>query len=104
MTILNKSQTNRLLGYPIDARLQIINADDFGMCHAINEAVLLALKKGVLRSTTLNGKPLGRFTLEISGFWEPRREEGELTVGVINLSFGGDDKSHSNQRASPDEG
>jgi chitin disaccharide deacetylase len=50
---LNKSQTNRLLGYPNDARLLIINADDFGMCHAINEAIFRALKKGVLRSTTL---------------------------------------------------
>lgn len=49
----DKRQTNRLLGYPIDARLLIINADDFGMCHAINEAIFRALKEGVLRSTTL---------------------------------------------------
>ena len=48
-----KSQTNRLLGYPDDARLLIINADDFGMCHAVNEAVFRALQQGVLRSTTL---------------------------------------------------
>ena len=53
MTQLNKGQTNRLLGYPVDARLLIINADDFGMCHAINEAIFRALKNGVLRSTTL---------------------------------------------------
>ena len=53
VTRLNKGQTNRLLGYPVDARLLIINADDFGMCHAINEAIFRALKKGVLRSTTL---------------------------------------------------
>ena len=38
MTILNKSQTNRLLGYPLDGRLLIINADDFGMCNAVNKA------------------------------------------------------------------
>ncbi len=50
---MDKGQTNRLLGYPPDARLLIINADDFGMCHAINEAIFLALKEGVLRSTTL---------------------------------------------------
>jgi predicted glycoside hydrolase/deacetylase ChbG (UPF0249 family) len=50
---MNKGQTNRLLGYPADARLLIINADDFGMCHAVNEAVFRALKEGVLRSTTL---------------------------------------------------
>ena len=53
MTLLNKGQTNRLLGYPVDARLLIINADDFGMCHAINEAIFRALKKGVLHSTNL---------------------------------------------------
>jgi predicted glycoside hydrolase/deacetylase ChbG (UPF0249 family) len=47
------SQTNRLLGYPDDARLLIINADDFGMCHSVNEAVIRAFKHGVLRSTTL---------------------------------------------------
>ena len=53
MTLLNIGQTNRLLGYPVDARLLIINADDFGMCHAINEAIFRAFKKGVLHSTTL---------------------------------------------------
>jgi chitin disaccharide deacetylase len=47
------SQTNRLLGYPDDARLLIINADDFGMCHAINEAISHTLKEGVVQSTTL---------------------------------------------------
>jgi len=51
--LLPKGQTNRLLGYPDDARLLIINADDFGMCHAINEAIFRALEKGLLRSTTL---------------------------------------------------
>jgi chitin disaccharide deacetylase len=50
---LNPGQTNRLLGYPPDARLLIINADDFGMCQAVNEAVIRAFEKGVLRSTTL---------------------------------------------------
>ena len=49
----DKRQTNRLLGYPVDARLLIINADDFGMCHAVNEAIFRALQNGVLRSTTL---------------------------------------------------
>lgn len=53
MTLSYKGQTNRLLGYPVDTRLLIINADDFGMCHAINEAIFRALEKGVLRSTTL---------------------------------------------------
>lgn len=45
--------TNELLGYPADARLLILNADDFGMCHAVNEGVMRALPAGVLRSTTV---------------------------------------------------
>ena len=50
---MNKGQTNHLLGYPPDARLLIINADDFGMCRAVNEAIFRAFKKGLLCSTTL---------------------------------------------------
>jgi predicted glycoside hydrolase/deacetylase ChbG (UPF0249 family) len=42
-----------LLGYPAEARLLIINADDFGMCHAVNEAIIAALMTGIVRSTTL---------------------------------------------------
>ena len=49
MSRLPKSETNKLLAYPDDARLLIINADDFGMCHAINEAVFRTLKEGVLQ-------------------------------------------------------
>jgi hypothetical protein len=50
---LREGRANRLLGYPDDARLLIINADDFGMCHAVNDAVIRALEKGLLRSATL---------------------------------------------------
>ncbi|HEV2107316.1 MAG TPA: polysaccharide deacetylase family protein [Thermomicrobiales bacterium] len=50
---MNERQTNRLLGHPVDARLLIINADDFGMCHAINEATLRTLNEGVVSSTSL---------------------------------------------------
>jgi chitin disaccharide deacetylase len=49
----HSSQTNRLLGYPDDARLLIINADDFGRSHASNEATLRTLKEGVVSSTSL---------------------------------------------------
>jgi chitin disaccharide deacetylase len=48
-----QGQTNRLLGYPPDARLLIINADDFGMCHSINEAIIGSLNGGLVRSTSL---------------------------------------------------
>ncbi len=53
MSTPTNSQTNRLLGYPADARLLIINGDDFGMCHAVNEAIIGALQEGIVRSTTL---------------------------------------------------
>ncbi len=53
MNPLANSKANRLLGYPPDARLLIINADDFGMCHAVNEAIIGTLQKGIVRSTTL---------------------------------------------------
>ena len=46
-------RANELLGYPADARLLIINADDFGAYHAVNAAVLRTLTEGVVRSTTL---------------------------------------------------
>src|SRR5215468_804971 len=53
MSQLHASETNRRLGYPDDARLLIINADDFGMCHATNAAIFRAIKDGVVTSTTL---------------------------------------------------
>jgi len=53
MSSLTKSQTNQLLGYPADARLLIINADDFGMCNSINEGIICTLREGLVRSTTL---------------------------------------------------
>jgi len=45
-------QTNRLLGYPASARLLIINADDFGMCQAVNKAIIRTLKEGIASSTS----------------------------------------------------
>ena len=42
-----------LPGFAPDARLLILNADDFGLCHAVNEAVFRALETGLVRSTTL---------------------------------------------------
>lgn len=46
-------RANELLGYPPDARLLIINADDFGMYHASTVATIQAFKDGVVGSTTL---------------------------------------------------
>jgi chitin disaccharide deacetylase len=50
---MNARITNRLLGYPDDARLLLVNADDFGMYAAINEAVVRAFEAGIVRSTSL---------------------------------------------------
>ncbi len=50
---MHKSETNKLLGYPEDARLLLINADDLGMYQAINEAIVHAIKDGIVRSTSL---------------------------------------------------
>lgn len=53
MTQAQISETNQLLGYPPDARLLIINADDFGMCHSTTTAIFRAMTEGVVGSTTL---------------------------------------------------
>ncbi|MDQ3692299.1 MAG: ChbG/HpnK family deacetylase [Chloroflexota bacterium] len=53
MSQTRKSAANTRLGYPDDARLLLINADDFGMYPAINEAVVRAFSEGIVRSTSL---------------------------------------------------
>jgi chitin disaccharide deacetylase len=50
---VNKGQANRLLGYPEDARLLILNADDFGFCNSTNAAIMRVLAAGPVRSTSL---------------------------------------------------
>jgi predicted glycoside hydrolase/deacetylase ChbG (UPF0249 family) len=46
-------RANELLGYPADARLLIVNADDFGVSHAVNAAVRRTFTDGIVRSATL---------------------------------------------------
>jgi predicted glycoside hydrolase/deacetylase ChbG (UPF0249 family) len=50
---VSNHRANELLGYPPDARLLIVNADDFGVSHAVNAGILRALTGGVARSATL---------------------------------------------------
>ena len=52
-TSVTNPRANELLCYPPDARLLILNADDFGMYHAVNAAILRTLTEGVVRSATL---------------------------------------------------
>lgn len=47
------SFTNQRLGYPADARLLLINADDFGMCHAVNAGIIQALQEGIVTSCSI---------------------------------------------------
>ncbi|AFZ67651.1 hypothetical protein Deipe_2162 [Deinococcus peraridilitoris DSM 19664] len=47
------SLTNARLGYPAQARLLFINADDFGMCHSVNEAIIRSLNDGIVKSCSV---------------------------------------------------
>ncbi|HEX9107958.1 MAG TPA: polysaccharide deacetylase family protein [Longimicrobiales bacterium] len=41
------------LGYPADARLLVIHADDFGMSHSVNRAIIDAFEHGWITSASL---------------------------------------------------
>lgn len=47
------SRANELLGYPADARLLIVNADDFGMCHGQNVGAIRSITEGLVSSCSL---------------------------------------------------
>jgi predicted glycoside hydrolase/deacetylase ChbG (UPF0249 family) len=49
----HETSTAERLGYAADARVLILNADDFGMCHDQNEGVIRGLKEGVFTSSTI---------------------------------------------------
>lgn len=69
--------TNRLLGYPDDARLLIVNADDFGLCHGSNEATLCAWRDGIVTSASLMAPcPWAPHAIQIL------RENPDLPFGV----------------------
>jgi len=53
MVTSERSGANRLLGYPADARLLMINCDDLGMHAGTNAGVAQALAAGVARSASL---------------------------------------------------
>ena len=46
-------RANELLGYPADARLLIVNADDFGMCHGQNLGAIRSITEGLVSSCSL---------------------------------------------------
>jgi predicted glycoside hydrolase/deacetylase ChbG (UPF0249 family) len=45
--------SNALLGYPDDARLLLVNADDFGSTHGNTVAIFEAIARGIVGSTSL---------------------------------------------------
>jgi predicted glycoside hydrolase/deacetylase ChbG (UPF0249 family) len=53
MTTRNTGRANSFLGYPADVRLLLVNADDFGMCHAVNEAIIRSLEEGIVGSCSV---------------------------------------------------
>ena len=46
-------RANELLGFPADARLLIVNADDFGMCHGQNLGAIRSITEGLVSSCSL---------------------------------------------------
>lgn len=46
-------QSSELLGFPADARVLIVNCDDFGMYDAINTAVVDSIERGIASSCSL---------------------------------------------------
>jgi chitin disaccharide deacetylase len=48
-----EKSTAERLGYAAEARVLILNADDFGMCHDQNEGVIRGLKEGLFTSSTI---------------------------------------------------
>lgn len=74
---MSQGQANALLGYPPDARLLIINADDFGVYHAVNAGILEAFTHGLVRSTTLMVPcPWARHAMRLL------REHPEMAFGI----------------------
>jgi predicted glycoside hydrolase/deacetylase ChbG (UPF0249 family) len=46
-------RSSELLGFPADARVLIVNNDDFGMYHAINAAVVASIEERIASSCSL---------------------------------------------------
>jgi len=69
--------TAQSLGYGEQDRLVIVNADDFGLCHAANESISRLLSDGFVQSATLM-MPCG--WVREAALWSARN--AELDVGV----------------------
>jgi predicted glycoside hydrolase/deacetylase ChbG (UPF0249 family) len=52
-TGVSSARSSELIGFPRDARVLIVNCDDFGMCPAINAAVVQSIEEGIGTSCSL---------------------------------------------------
>lgn len=50
---MRRPKIQKRLGYNLDTKLLIIHADDLGLCHGVNSATFLCLKKGAVNSASL---------------------------------------------------
>ena len=50
---INSDTILKRLGYPADSKLLIIHADDFGMAHSVNRAIMQAFDKGWITSASI---------------------------------------------------
>ncbi|WP_046500495.1 polysaccharide deacetylase family protein [Streptomyces odonnellii] len=53
LTVAPPGRSSELLGYPPDARLLIVNCDDFGLYPAVNAAVIESIEEGIASSCSL---------------------------------------------------
>ena len=54
---------NEKLGFPPNAKLLIINADDFGMCYGQNIGTIRSIKEGFNKKISINWIVFGHFIL-----------------------------------------
>ena len=65
-TAAQPAQSNERLGLPRDARVLIINADDFGMYPAVNAAVIGSIEEGIASSCSLMAPcPAARHAMDL---------------------------------------
>lgn len=115
---------NLSLGYEAGARLLIVNADDFGMCHAENLAIQQLFQEGVISSSTIM-MPCGwakeaaiwsashseydvgvhlTFTSEWDGYkWGPVTRNGDVRSLVTKEGYFPTDCAAFEQQAEPEQ-
>ncbi|UCF35909.1 MAG: polysaccharide deacetylase family protein [Acidobacteriota bacterium] len=71
------------LGYPPDAKLLIVHADDLGLAHSVNQAIFTALDRGLVTSSSLM-VPCG-WLLEVAE-WAKSHPEADLGIHLTLTS------------------